>query len=112
MNKPRLPPDDLGKAGEKRNHLVLDFAFDLFGPRGIEFRRFACCPDWLGGILRDHAKLGHGVGGMGFDLEPDAKPRFRRPDYRHLRTRITRNGHAASPRTSAAALRIAAILAR
>ena len=112
MHKPRRRSDNLGKMGKKRDNVVLNFALDLFDPRGIEFRRFAFCPDCLGGILRDHPELGHGVGGVGLDLEPDAKPRFRRPDRRHLRTRIARDGHAASPRASAAALRIAAILAR
>jgi len=112
MNKPRLWPDDFGEMGEKSHHVMLDLAFDRIDARDIEFRRFAFCPDRLGGILRDHAELGHGIGGVGFDLEPDAKPRFRRPDRRHLRTRVAGDGHAASPRTSAAALRIAAILAR
>jgi hypothetical protein len=49
---------------------------------------------------------------VGFDFEPNTKPRLRRPDRRHLRPRIARNSHAASPRTSAAALRMAAILTR
>ena len=85
VDKARLGPDDLGEMGEKGDDVVLDFALDLFDPRDVEFGRFAVCPDRLGGLLRDHAELGHGIGGMGFDLEPDAKPRFRRPDRRHLR---------------------------
>jgi hypothetical protein len=28
---------------------------------------------------------------MGLDLEPDAKPRFRRPDRRHLRAGVAGN---------------------
>ena len=44
----------------------------------------ALLPDRLRGFLRDDAELGHGVGGMRLDLEPDAELRLRRPDGRHL----------------------------
>ena len=38
----------------------------------------------LAAVLRDDAELGHGVGGVRLDLEPDAKARLRVPDRRHL----------------------------
>ena len=34
----------------------------------------------FGGFLRDDAELGHGVGRMRLDLEPDAEVRLGRPD--------------------------------
>jgi hypothetical protein len=112
VHEARLRSHDLGKVGEKSNDIVLDLAFDCVDARDIEFGRFAFFPDRFCGLFRDQSKLGHGVGGVGFDLEPDAKARLRRPDRRHLWTRIAWDGHAASPRISAAALRIAAMLAR
>ena len=112
MHEARLRTDDFGEMGEEGDDVVLDLALDLVDPRGVEFRGVALLPDRLRRLFRDHAEFGHGVGGMGLDLEPDAKARLRRPDRRHLRAGVARNGHAASPRASAAALRIAAILAR
>src|SRR5580658_5416402 len=112
MHETRLRSDDFGEVSEEGDNVVLDLALDLVDARGIEFRRFAFFPDCLRRLLRDHAELSHGTGGIGLDLEPDAKPRFRRPYRRHLRAGVARDGHAASPRASAAALRIAAILAR
>ena len=37
------------------------------------------------------AKLGHRVGRMGLDLEPDAEFGFRRPECRHLGARVAGN---------------------
>ncbi len=112
VHETRLGPDDFGQMGEEGDDVVLGLALDLVDAVDIELRRLALGPDLLRRRLRDHAELGHGVGGMGLDLEPDAKPRLRRPDRRHLRAGVARDGHATSPRASAAALRIAAILAR
>ena len=112
VHEARLGPDDFGEVGEKGNNIVLGLALDLVDAVDIELRRLALGPDFLRRCLRDHAELGHGVGGMGLDLEPDAKARLRRPDRRHLRAGVARDGHATSPRASAAALRIAAMLAR
>jgi hypothetical protein len=112
MYETRLRPDDFGEVGEEGDDVMLDLPLDLVDVRGVELRRVAFLPDRLRRLLRDQAELGHGVGGMGLDLEPDAKPRLRRPDRRHLRTRIAGYGHAASPRTSAAALRMASMLRR
>src|SRR5262249_39889253 len=103
---------DLSQVGEKSNDVVLDLAFDRVNASDIEFGRLAFFPDRFCGCFGDLSELGHGIGGVGFDLEPDAEPRLRRPDRRHLRPRIARARPAASPRISAAALRIAAMLAR
>src|SRR6202043_1477017 len=105
-------PDDFGKMSEEGDDVVLGLALDRVDARDVELCRLALGPNFLRRRLRDHAELGHGVGGMGLDLEPDAKPRFRRPDRRHLRAGVARYGHATSPRASAAALRIAAMLVR
>ena len=112
VHEARLGPDDLGEMGEEGDDVVLDLALDLVDAGDVEFRVLALGPDRLRRLLRDHAELGHGVGGMGLDLEPDAEARLRRPDRRHLGPGVARDGHAASPRASAAALRIAAMLAR
>ena len=84
MHEARLRPDDLGEMGEEGDDVVLDLALDLVDARDVEFGVLALCPDLLRRLLRDHAELGHGVGGVRLDLEPDAKPRLRRPDRRHL----------------------------
>ena len=77
----------------------------------VEFCRLTLFPNLLRGVFWNDADLGHGVGGVGFNLEPDAEFRFRGPDFRHFGAGVARYGHAASPRASAAALRIAAMLA-
>src|SRR6516164_11300509 len=112
MDETRLRAHDLGEMGEKGDDVVLDFALDRLNARDIKSRGLTFFPDRLGGVLRDHPELRHGIGGMRLDLEPDAKSGLGRPDRRHQWTRVARNRHAASPRTRAAALRIAAILAR
>src|SRR5262249_19355 len=112
MDETRLRANDLGEMGEKGDDVVLDLALDRLDARDIKSRSLTFFPDRLGGVLRDHPELCHGIGGMRLDLEPDPKSGLGRPDRRHLWTRVARNSHAASPRTGAAALRIAAILAR
>ena len=84
MHEARFRPDDFGEMGQKGDDIVLDLALDLVDARDIEFRRFALVPDRLRRFLRDDAELGHRVGGMRLDLEPDAKPRLRRPDRGHF----------------------------
>jgi hypothetical protein len=83
--------DEFGEMGEKGDDVVLDLALDLVDARGVEFRRVAFFPDRLRRGLRDHAEFGHGVGGVRLDLEPNAKPRLRRPDRCHLRTGVARD---------------------
>ena len=51
----------------------------------VEVGVAALVPDLLGRRFRDDAELGHGVGGMRLDLEPDAKARLRLPDRRPCR---------------------------
>ena len=84
VHEARFRPDDLGQMGEEGDDVVLDLALDLVDARDVELRVLALVPDFLRRRLRDHAELGHGVGGMRLDLEPDAKARLRRPDRRHL----------------------------
>ena len=91
MHEARFGTNDLGKMGEERNDVVFDLALDGVDPRDIERRVFALGPDRLRRTFRDQAELGHGVGRMGFDLEPDAKPRLRRPDFGHRGPAIARN---------------------
>ena len=100
MHEARFGPDDLGEMGEEGDDVVLDLGLDRVDARDVEFGVLALGPDGLGGFLRDHAELGHGVGGVGLDLEPDAESGLRLPDRRHLGAGIA-GDHAASPRASA-----------
>ena len=88
MHEARVGADDFGEMGEEGDDVVLDLALDLVDARGVEGRRLPFLPDGLRRRLRDHAEFGHGAGGMRLDLEPDAKPRLRRPDRRHLRAGV------------------------
>ena len=90
MHEPRFGADDLGQMREEGDDVVLGDALDLVDARDVELGGLALGPDCLRRRLRNHAEFGHGVGGMGLDLEPDAKPRLRRPDRRHLRAGIAR----------------------
>src|SRR5512135_2106836 len=96
--------------GQEGNDVMLDFGLDSIDASNVELGGLAFFPDFLGGILRDDAELGHSFGGVRLDLEPDAEFRFRRPDREHAGSGIAWD-HAASPRAMAAALRIAAMLA-
>ena len=58
-------------------------------------------PDFLGGFLGHQAELGHGVGGVRLDLEPDAEAGFRLPDFRRLGAAVARD-HQAAARLEAA----------
>src|SRR5215468_6652461 len=111
MNVARLRADDFGKMGEECDDVVLDLSFDGIDAGNVELCGLALFPDLFGGIFRDDAKLGHGVGRMCLDFEPDTELRVRRPDRGHVRAGVARGCHAASPRANAAALRIAAMLA-
>ena len=99
MHEARLRPDDLGEMGEEGDDVVLDLALDRVDARDVELGVPALVPDRLGGVLRDDAEFGHGVGGMRLDLEPDAKARLGRPDRRHFGPGIARDhcGLAGSP---------------
>ena len=110
MHEARFRPDDFRQMRQEGDDVVLDLGLDGVDAGDVEFGGFAFFPDFLGGVFRNDAELGHGLGGVRLDLEPDAEFRFRRPDRHHVGAGIAGDGHAASPRASAAALRIAAIL--
>ena len=69
---------------EEGDDVVLDLALDRVDALDVEFGVLALFPDRLGGRLRDDAELGHGVGRVRLDLEPDAKARLRAPDRGHV----------------------------
>jgi hypothetical protein len=98
VDEARFRADDLGKVGQERNDVMLDLALDLVDAGDVEGGFPALGPDRLRGFLRDDAKLGQSVGGMGLDLEPDAKARLRFPDRGHLGAGIA--GYHAVPSIS------------
>ncbi len=57
---------------EEGDDVVLDLALDRVDPRDVELGGSPLAADRLGRSLGDHAELGHGIGGMRLDLEPDA----------------------------------------
>ena len=73
--------DMLGDRGEEGDHVVLDLPLDLVDAGDVE----AAAPlHGIGGVLRDLPELGHRLGGIGLDPEPDAEPGLRLPDAGHL----------------------------
>src|SRR4029450_2957724 len=111
MYKARFRSDDFRKMRQEGDDVVLYLGLDLVDARDVELCGFTFFPDFFCRLLRNDAKLGHGVGGVRLDLEPDAEFRFRRPDGGHFRPGVARDRPAASPRANAAALRMAAMLA-
>ena len=97
----RLGADDLGQVGQERDDIVLDLALDRIDARDVEFCAVALVPDFLGGLFGHQAELGHGVGGVCLDLEPDAEAGFRLPDFRRLGAAVARD-HQAAARLEAA----------
>ena len=91
MHEARLGADDFGEVGQEGDDVVLDLGLDGVDARHVEDRGFALVADGLGGIFRDQAEFGHGVGRMRFDLEPDAEFGLRRPDGGHFRPGIARD---------------------
>ena len=91
VHEARLRADDLGEMREEGDDVVLDLALDRVDPLDIEGRVAALVPDLLRRRLRDDAELGHGVGGMRLDLEPDAEAGLRLPDRSHLGAGVTRD---------------------
>ena len=110
MHEAGVGADDLCEMSEEGDDVVLDLGLDLIDPRDVELRVLALGPDGLCRVLRDHAEVRERVGGVGLDLEPDLETRLGVPDRGHLGAGIA-GDHAASPRASCAALRIAAMLA-
>src|SRR5262249_12343084 len=91
MHEARLRPHDLGEVGEEGNHVVLDVALDRIDARDVELRMLALVPDCLSCGLWNDAELGHGVGRMRLDLEPDAIARLRIPDRGHFGPSVARD---------------------
>ena len=110
MHEARFRPDDLRQMRQEGDDVVFDLRFDRVDAGDVELGGLAFFPDFLRRFFRNDAELGHGLGGVSLDFEPDAEFRFRRPDRHHVGAGIAVNRHAASPRASAAALRIAAML--
>ena len=91
MHEARLRADDFRQMRQEGDNVVLDLGLDGIDPRHVEGRGPALVPDFLSGFLRDLAELGHGVGGMRLDLEPDAEARLGRPDRSHFGAAVARN---------------------
>ena len=73
--------DMLGDRGEEGDHVVLDLPLDRVDAGDVE----AAAPlHGIGGMLRDLPELGHRLGGIGLDPEPDAEPGLGLPDAGHL----------------------------
>ncbi len=89
MHETRFRTDDFRQMGEEGDDIVLDLALDLVDAGDVERGVLALGPDFCRRRLRDDAELGHGVGGMRLDLEPDTQPRLRRPDRCHFGPGIT-----------------------
>ena len=73
---------------EECDDVMLHFAFN--GVDTVNFKS-AALAHGLGDAFWDEAEVFHGLGGEGFDLEPDAETRFRRPDFSHFGSCISRD---------------------
>ena len=94
VHEARLRADDLRQMRQEGDDVVLDLGLDGVDARDIEGRGLAFLPDLFRRLFRDLAEFGHGVGGMRFDLEPDAKARLGRPDRSHFGAAVARNHEA------------------
>ena len=94
VHEARFRADDLRQMRQEGDDVVLDLGLDGVDARDIEGRGLALVPDLLGGFFRDFAELGHGVGGMRLDFEPDAETRLGRPDRSHFGAAVARNHEA------------------
>ena len=75
--------DDFRKVGQEGDDVMLGHGLDLVDAGHVE----GCVlgfPDGGGILLRDHAKGGLRVAGMGLDLEPDAEFGLGRPEGDHF----------------------------
>ena len=98
MEEARLRPHMLGDRGEEGDHVVLYLALDLIDAGDVEA---APLLDRVGRVLGDLPKLGHRLGGIGLDLEPDAELGLGLPDASHFGAAVAgdhRSGKASSRR--------------
>ncbi len=79
-----------GQMGEKGDDVMFGDGLDFVNAGDVELHVFGL-PHGLGVFARDHAQIGHGITGMGFDLVPDAEFGGGRPDGNHFGTGITGN---------------------
>ena len=80
--------------GQESDHIVLGDGLDLVNTRHIKGRILGL-PNRLRIGFGDRAIGGHGITGMGFDLEPDVKTAFGRPDGHHFGAGVARDHGAA-----------------
>src|SRR5262245_56472881 len=67
---------------------MLNFALNLIDAGDVEA---AALPHRVGCMFRDKPEFSHSLGGIGLDLEPDAKLRLGLPNASHLGTAIARD---------------------
>src|SRR5882724_2331374 len=91
MHEARFGADDLGKVREEGDDVVLHLALDLVDARDVEGGGPALGPDGLGRLFRDDPELGHGIGRMRLDLEPNPEARLRLPDCGHFWSGVARD---------------------
>ena len=91
VHEARFRSDDFRKMRKESDDVVLGLALDFLDARGVELGVLALGPDFRRRVLGNDPELGHGVGGMRLDLEPDAKTCLWRPDRRHFRSGVTRD---------------------
>src|SRR5262249_52798350 len=67
---------------------MLNFALNLIDAGDV---KAAALPHRVGCMFRDKPEFSHSLGGIGLDLEPDAKLRLGLPNASHLGTAIARD---------------------
>jgi hypothetical protein len=81
---------------EKSDNVMVSSLFNL---QDLRDRKPRALSDFGGVFLRDLAKLSHRLAGEHFNFQPDFKFALVRPDFAHLRPRITVN-HASNIKAS------------
>ena len=99
MDETRLGADDLGQMCQEGDDVMLGFALDFIDARDVETGIPALGPDRRSRLARNDAQIGHRIGGMRFDLEPDAVAGLRAPYLSHRLAGVTRD-HRQSPQNA------------